>query len=70
MEEMKTLSYGGQTFEIVDSKAREELKNKVNTDEIPNIPTKTSELTNDSDFTTKEYVDELVGDIETLLGGI
>lgn len=31
------------------------------------VPTKTSELTNDSEFTTKNYVDGLVGDIETLL---
>lgn len=38
--------------------------------EIPSVPTKLSELTNDQDFTTKTYVDELVGDIESLLGGI
>lgn len=31
------------------------------------IPTKTSDLTNDSDYTTKTYVDSLVGDIETIL---
>lgn len=31
------------------------------------IPTKTSDLTNDSDYTTKAYVDSLVGDIETIL---
>lgn len=33
----------------------------------PTIPTKTSDLTNDSDYTTKTYVDSLVGDIETIL---
>lgn len=31
------------------------------------IPTKTSDLTNDSDYTTKAYVDGLVGDVETIL---
>lgn len=43
------------------------------------IPTKTSELTNDSGFVTSNYlnsyatisyVDGLVGDVESLLGGI
>lgn len=34
------------------------------------IPTKTSELTNDSDYTTKSYVDTLVGDIGTVLDEI
>lgn len=34
---------------------------------IKDIPTKTSNLTNDSDFTTKAYVDGLVGDIDTAL---
>lgn len=38
--------------------------------EIPSVPTKVSELTNDQSFTTKTYVDGLVGDIESLLGGI
>ena len=33
----------------------------------PTIPSKTSDLTNDSDFTTKTYVDNIVGDIETIL---
>ena len=36
----------------------------------PTIPTKTSDLTNDSDFTTKEYVDEIVGNINTLLSEV
>ena len=40
------------------------LGNKAN---ISDIPTKTSDLTNDSDFTTKAYVDGLVGDIDTAL---
>lgn len=40
------------------------LDNKADTSDIP---TKTSDLTNDSDFTTKTYVDGLVGDIESTL---
>lgn len=36
----------------------------------PTIPTKTSDLTNDSDFTTKEYVDGIVGNINTLLSEV
>lgn len=31
------------------------------------IPTKTSDLINDSDFTTKSYVDEIVGNINAAL---
>lgn len=38
--------------------------------ELPEVPTKTSDLTNDSDFTTKTYVDTLVGDIESALDQI
>lgn len=34
------------------------------------LPTKTSDLTNDSNFTTKTYVDGLVGDINTALDTI
>ena len=33
----------------------------------PVIPSKTSELTNDSNFATKSYVDGLVGNISSLL---
>lgn len=40
------------------------LNTKANTSDLP---TKTSDLTNDSGFTTKTYVDNLVGDIETIL---
>ena len=36
----------------------------------PTIPTNTSELTNDSDFTTTAYVDEQIGDIATILDSI
>ncbi len=36
----------------------------------PTIPAKTSDLTNDSDFTTKAYVDGLVGDINSVLDAI
>ena len=38
--------------------------------DVTAIPTTTSQLTNNSDFTTKAYVDGLVGDVESLLGGI
>ena len=34
------------------------------------IPTKTSDLTNNSDFTTKTYVDGIVGNLEALLATI
>lgn len=34
------------------------------------LPTKTSELTNDSDYTTKAYVDEQIGDVNTILESI
>lgn len=37
---------------------------------IPTVPTKTSQLTNDSNFTTKTYVDGLVGNVESLLKNI
>lgn len=33
----------------------------------PTIPTQTSQLTNNSDFTTKAYVDGLVGNVEAIL---
>lgn len=36
----------------------------------PTIPAKTSELTNDSGFTTKEYVDGIVGNINILLSEV
>lgn len=39
-------------------------------DNTPTIPSKTSDLTNDSDFTTKTYVDNIVGDINTALDTI
>lgn len=42
------------------------LTTKVNTLE-EKIPTKTSQLINDSDFTTKSYVDEIVGNINAAL---
>ena len=41
-----------------------DIKNK------PDIPTKTSEITNDSDYTTKTYVDGLVGNISAVLDAI
>ena len=36
----------------------------------PTIPAKTSDLQNDSDFTTKQYVDNIVGNINTLLSEV
>ena len=43
------------------------LNTKANTSDLP---TKTSDLTNDSGFTTKTYVDTLVGDISSALDSI
>lgn len=37
---------------------------------VNQIPTTTSQLTNNSDYTTKSYVDGLVGDINTILEGL
>ena len=36
----------------------------------PTIPAKTSDLENDSDFTTKKDVDDIVGNINTLLSEV
>ena len=36
----------------------------------PNIPTKTSDLNNDSNYATKSYVDGLIGDISEVLDAI
>lgn len=36
----------------------------------PNIPTKTSDLNNDSDYATKSYVNGLIGDISEVLDEI
>lgn len=36
----------------------------------PNIPTKTSDLNNDSDYATKAYVNGLIGDISDVLDAI
>lgn len=49
MAEMKTLN----GYEVVDKKARERLDTLV-------IPTKTSQLENDSQFTNKQYVDTAI----------
>ena len=49
MAEMKTLN----GYEVVDEKARERLDTLV-------IPTKTSQLENDSQFTNKQYVDTAI----------
>ena len=55
------------TFNSAIQQINTTLGTKANTSDIP---TKTSDLTNDSDFTTKAYVDGLIGDIETLLYNI
>ena len=49
----------GIQVDLTDYYTKEEVNNL--------IPTKTSDLTKDSDYTTKAYVDNLVGDIETIL---
>ena len=75
---------GGTTdYELLENKPQinsvELLGNKSLTDLGIYIPTKTSELENDSGFIdktalenyyTKTEIDTLIGDIETLLGGI
>ena len=38
--------------------------------ELINIPTKVSQLENDSKFVNEDKLNEIVGDIERLLGGI
>ena len=55
----------GETPDLNDYYTKEETYSKAEVDNL--IPTKTSDLTNDSDYTTKTYVDSLVGDIETIL---
>lgn len=49
---MKTLN----GYEVVDAQAREQLNNLV-------IPTKTSELTNDSNYATKSDIDNAIANI-------
>lgn len=51
-KEMKTLAINGNTYEIVDEKARNA------------IPVKISQLENDSQFITNEDVSEQLGDLE------
>ena len=55
------------THRTVSDTEKSTWNNKAN---ISDIPTKTSNLTNDSDFTTKAYVDGLVGDIGEVLDEI
>jgi hypothetical protein len=63
-----------ETNDLLDNKQDEITQtNKLDyslLDNTPTIPSKTSDLTNDSDFTTKSYVDGLVGDIATTLDEI
>jgi hypothetical protein len=61
-DKVDTSTYNSKMTQIDTS-----LGNKAN---ISDIPTKTSDLTNDSDFTTKAYVDGLVGDIGEVLDEI
>jgi hypothetical protein len=57
--------------DLTDYYKKQEVNNLLNTKaDKSEIPTKTSDLTNDSDFTTKSYVDSLVGDINTALDSI
>jgi hypothetical protein len=60
-----------ETNDLLDNKQDEITQtNKLDyslLDNTPTIPSKTSDLTNDSDFTTKTYVDNIVGDIESIL---
>lgn len=63
--ESENISSSGIEDIIVNGKS-------VVSDNIANIeiPSKTSDLENDNEYTTKEYVDGLIGDTEILLGGI
>ena len=55
--------------ELTDNKTLDELGIQEKGDYAlkSELPTKTSELTNDSDYTTNEYVNNLIGDINTVL---
>lgn len=55
MKEMKTLN----GYEVVDAKAREQIQNI----SIPEVPTKTSQLENDSNYVNKDYVDNAIASI-------
>ena len=68
MPEMKTLN----GYEIVDAKAREDiskidLSTYAKKSDIPTVPSKTSQLTNDSGYQTATQVQTL---IDTALGVI
>lgn len=62
MEEMSTLTMGGQAFEIVDAQAREDLETKADQGDIP---TKVSQLQNDSEYITNDVDGDLTvsGDV-------
>ena len=56
------------TYSYDDSSILADISNlQTNKADKSEIPTKTSDLINNSDYTTKTYVDGLVGDIETIL---
>ena len=61
----------GIQVDLTDYYTKTETNNLLNTKaNVSDIPTKTSDLINDSDFTTKTYVDNIVGDINTALDTI
>jgi hypothetical protein len=50
MSTLNKIKVADTIYDIEDKQAREELENKLNKTEIPTVPTKTSELENDSGF--------------------
>ncbi len=71
LEEKTTWNNKMDSFNLNDyynkSQTDNLLNNKAN---ISDLPTKTSDLTNDSNYTTKTYVDTLVGDISSVIDTI
>ena len=58
---MKTLN----GYEVVDAKAREDIANI----KLPTVPTKVSELDNDANYATEQYVNDAISGIEIPTGG-
>ena len=70
MSTINQVEVENKIYDIEDKQAREDLKNKADKTEIPvipHIPTKTSELENDSKFVNETYVNEKIAEAE--LGG-
>ena len=64
MKEIDTIQVQGEDYEIVDKQARKELEDKASKTELP---TKTSQLTNDSGFITEKDIPEADMSIPTIV---